>query len=476
MDAEKCFDKLWLKDSILEMIQAGHDINDAIMIYRMNKEAEVVIDTPVGTTEEFLVEETVRQGTIYGPPLCCISTDKINMMTNKPSYVYNADLVIEALTYVDDILGAGNHEMVRNVVRNASEMEQKKKFTFNIDKSNYLVLKTGNDEEKEVTEKVKMGYLKKVKEYKYLGTWMNEKYDCSTHISKINEKVSSIIVTIKSFANGGVIGNYSVEARLHLFNTVVINFITYNIEAWTQMKKCEVDGFEKIQGRVLRSLLEVPISTPYLGILMETGVWPITYVIDYKKIVLLHQIMNSNDGRLLKRIILEQSKQVYANWYNSVKTLCESYGIDISYENLLNHSKKKWKTYVKKIINGKVTEYLQQLCNRMKKLRHVVNDKYERKSYLVKGGKDQVRTMLMVRLNMVDVKSNYKNGNNDLVCPLCRVEEDTTEHIFECKETKMIRELEGIEKSDIYEKDDMNRIRVIERYVNEVMKRRKLKM
>ena len=47
-DAEKCFDKLWLKDCIVELAELGVPPIDLEMLYQMNKEAIVQINTPVG--------------------------------------------------------------------------------------------------------------------------------------------------------------------------------------------------------------------------------------------------------------------------------------------------------------------------------------------------------------------------------------------------------------------------------------------
>ena len=37
-DAVKCFDKLWLKDCLLEMYKLGYDPNTLKILYEMNKE------------------------------------------------------------------------------------------------------------------------------------------------------------------------------------------------------------------------------------------------------------------------------------------------------------------------------------------------------------------------------------------------------------------------------------------------------
>ena len=77
-DAEKCFDRLWLKDSLLNLEELGVSKRDICMLYLPNKNAKVIVATPVGETAEILLSELVKQGTIFGPILCCASTDKVN--------------------------------------------------------------------------------------------------------------------------------------------------------------------------------------------------------------------------------------------------------------------------------------------------------------------------------------------------------------------------------------------------------------
>ena len=40
------------------------------MLYEMNKESHIVIETPVGMTDSITVHEIVKKGTIFGPKLC----------------------------------------------------------------------------------------------------------------------------------------------------------------------------------------------------------------------------------------------------------------------------------------------------------------------------------------------------------------------------------------------------------------------
>ena len=79
-DLEKCFDHLWLKDCIREVVEAGMPAAEAAKIYKMNAKVNVVVETPVGKTEAFQLKEIVRQGTVSAVDLCGVSTDKINKL------------------------------------------------------------------------------------------------------------------------------------------------------------------------------------------------------------------------------------------------------------------------------------------------------------------------------------------------------------------------------------------------------------
>ena len=75
-DAEKCFDKLWLKVCLTEMEEIGYNRNDTKLLYEMNKKAEIIVDTTVGQTESINIKEIVKQGSIFGPVMCCTTTSK----------------------------------------------------------------------------------------------------------------------------------------------------------------------------------------------------------------------------------------------------------------------------------------------------------------------------------------------------------------------------------------------------------------
>ena len=45
-----------------------------------------------------------------------------------------------------------------------------------------------------------------------------------------------------------------------------------------------------------------------------------------------------------------------------------------------------------------------------------------------------IKDVIKIRLHMWNTKCNYKRNESHTTCPLCKTEEDTTEHIMVCQE------------------------------------------
>ena len=90
-----------------------------------------MIETPVGMTDSITVHEIVKQGTIFGPKLCSVATEKVNGIGEEISTHITPELTIGAPVYVDDILGIGDCKTVEKVIRNTRRLEEEEKFRFN---------------------------------------------------------------------------------------------------------------------------------------------------------------------------------------------------------------------------------------------------------------------------------------------------------------------------------------------------------
>ena len=84
------------------------------MIYEINKTTEKVVDTAIGNAESIEITQVVKQGSIFGPTICCATTAKVNFSGERVDCKYGKTEIV-MLIYVDDIsVAEGPKEVKRN--------------------------------------------------------------------------------------------------------------------------------------------------------------------------------------------------------------------------------------------------------------------------------------------------------------------------------------------------------------------------
>ena len=69
---------------------------------------------------------------------------------------------------------------------------------------------------------------------------------------------------------------------------------------------------------------------------------------------------------------------------------------------------------------------------KMKKLRHVKHQSFERQEYVKGRGMKEVSEILRTKLNMWNMGRDL--GGNEEACRFCKDREETIEHLLECEE------------------------------------------
>ncbi len=433
-DAVKCFDKLWLRSCILELYRAGVDVSDIFFIYCLNKKSNVMIKTSVGDTDYIEIGETVKQGSILGPTIACLETDAVNRMEGDHVTMYSNGIGIGVPVHVDDISKSGDPVDINITAEKMNTMENFKKFSFGLKKTKWMVIYTSRKKQiVEVDVKVSGGKIGRAIEYKLLGFWLNEKGNCELQIEKNGKKVEGKTSAVKTLITPNSVGSEYINVRLIMFECCLIASLLYGLEAWNSLSKSEYDDLEKIQGLILRRLLDLPQNTSYEGILIELGIWKARYTIYYRKIMLCHNIMHSDDERPIKQVILAQkeSEEEGTFWEDVSKILKE-----IKFNGDIQKMKKsETKKEAKKRIGEMMNAEMDKASKDKTKIRFCkVRDHFVRKEYTKEAGKQVVQT-LITKLNMQPVYGNFKGDMLlPIMCPLCLKCEDTTEHLLSCTE------------------------------------------
>ena len=226
-----------------------------------------------------------------------------------------------------------------------------------------------------------------------------------------------------------------------------------------------MDDLEKIQHEILTRLLAVPASTPYYGLLMETGWLTMEARMGYKRLMIFHNIVNSEESRIMRKILEEQKKEERGGtWYDHTQQQIKKYEIEIPASRT---RKSEWKKHVKQKIRKRTEEDIRDKCKKMKKTKIIKDDEYTLKEYIKELKHEDAKDIMKVRLYMVNVPENYKNLWKNSNCPLCNHEESSQEHFVECPHVTAIANVWEVSKEDLYSKD-LQKMKRIAKYMKKV--------
>ena len=86
------------------------------------------------------IKEVVKQGSTYGPIMCCTATSKVNDISEKVVVKYG-EILIGMPIFMDDIAAICGAEDISKGIRNCRKMEIEKKMEYGLTKTIVVVVK-----------------------------------------------------------------------------------------------------------------------------------------------------------------------------------------------------------------------------------------------------------------------------------------------------------------------------------------------
>ena len=146
-----------------------------------------------------------------------------------------------------------------------------------------------------------------------------------------------------------------------------------------------------------------------------------------------HKLLNLDAKRLVKAIYDEQKRMGLKNcWYSEICNISYELGIHISETEISSLKEKEWV----KMVNEKVVEKMNSAnrTNQNTKLRLIRKSSFGLKNYL-KNSKLAPK-LLSIKLNMTELRANYKGKYPNTKCRRCGTEDETIEHLWACVKFK----------------------------------------
>ena len=282
-DFATCFDSLWLEDCLMCLRNIGVSDRMLHLIYELNKRATITVKIPFGDTTPFTVENIVKQGTVWGPKLCCASTAEIcdEDITGGASI---GDFTIHSMLYVDDCnrvntdivdTELSHHKFLDFAIRKRSPLNAEKCFNLTINKQAHINLPT---------LMIENHILAEVEGSKVLGDYFNNKGDNTSTIQKRVNLSHGVTNSMLAMCNEATFGSYRIEVLLLLYRSVFVPSVISNSQAWSHITDKDITKLKTSQLICLKRIMRTSSSTPNAFIFLELGVLPIEYEIHTKQL------------------------------------------------------------------------------------------------------------------------------------------------------------------------------------------------
>ena len=242
----------------------------------------------------------VKQGTVFGPIMCCAETSTVNSTGEEVKCRYSK-INIGMPVFMDDISTAGKAEHVGQGVNNSARMEKENKISFGLKKTKYMIVKTGWEQEQDINETVKARRIQGTDKWKYLEITISTDGQLTEHIKELNARCDTISREICAVGAKTQVGKEEVRVKLKPFETCLMPALLYGTEAWKKLSNVEIQHLENIHSKTLKRIFNLPITTTYNGLIIETGVWPAGQRVNYSSLMQYHNIIKSSKDRLVKK-------------------------------------------------------------------------------------------------------------------------------------------------------------------------------
>ena len=331
-DVEKCFGALWLEDCMLDLYETlppeARD-DELSLLYKINQDNYVAVNTAVGQTERVNMKNIVMQGGKWGPLKCSNTMDKIGkkcVSKGNYLYTYKRRTKIMPLAMVDDLLaiakcGKDSHDI--NIFIN-TEIEMKK-LRFHIPdtngKSKCNKIHIGKRQMDCQGLKVHGCPMTEVSSDTYLGDIISRDGKNTLNIDKRVGKGLGIVSQIMDILKNVSFGIHYFEIGATLRESMLVNGLLTNSEIWYGLSENEVKRLEEVDRLLLRQIFQVASTCPTEALYLELGCIPLGCIIKGRRIKYLHHLTTVDENEMLSKFFYTQWKYPGAKneWTEQVK-------------------------------------------------------------------------------------------------------------------------------------------------------------
>ena len=169
-----------------------------------------------------------------------------------------------------------------------------------------------------------------------------------------------------------------------------------------------------------------------------------------RRLMYLQTLLQEDTGTLLHRFYKAQfENSAKGDWVEQVEKDMKETNIKFSVHEIRAMSKDVFRGKVMSAVRIAAFTYLCSEKAKLSKVMDVFHESFRIQDYFHPSGikSTEAKLLFQLRSRMVEVKINFRNKYVNLQCPICETENDTQEHVFQCKE--LLKHLNILASSEI---------------------------
>lgn len=231
IDYEKAFDRVKHQHLLRLLTDIGLDGKDVRIIRNLYENQVATIRVENEETEEIKICRGVRQGCVMSPLLFNIYSEAVmsEALEGLEAGVKINGTVVNNLRYADDtVLIASSEHDLQTIVNKVNECSERAGLSMNISKTKFMVVSRNPDLNPSISVADKQ--LERVRQYKYLGAWVNEAWESD---QEIKTRIEIARAAFNKMRKVLCCRKLHIKLRVRLLMCYIWPVVMYGCEAWT---------------------------------------------------------------------------------------------------------------------------------------------------------------------------------------------------------------------------------------------------
>ena len=286
--------------------------------------------------------------------------------------------------------------------------------------------------------------MKEVKHEKYLGDILSSDGKNAKNIADRKSRGHGIVNQIMSMLEGICFGKFYFEVAMTLRESLLMSSLLTNSESWYNLTLTDIRELESVDEILLRKVLECRMSTPREMLYLELGVIPIRFHIMIRRLNFLKYILLEDKHSLIYKVLKTQLRHpTFNDWGQTVIKDLQQLDRKLDVSDVENLPTATYQRIVKESAMNQALKYLNGLKLKenqiTSKTSHIQHGIIGMASYLKPNqiSVQEAKFVFTLRSRMLDIKCNYRGKYSDVLCPSCKQEDDTQQHLLVCSSLNM---------------------------------------